>query len=133
MAPSRPAKPKTDAVTLLVKNARLETEFSNSNSDVRHTTRTQAAQGCSLQEYWNYEKYIGCGGFGSVHLERCFDVDVVWDDSDYEDEGEEGDARTKIGAFRAVKQLSKPRDQAKLSGKLLRELHSLVFFTKPKV
>ncbi|KAK2608103.1 hypothetical protein N8I77_006736 [Diaporthe amygdali] len=112
MATSKPTKLKTDTVTLMVKNARLETDFSNSNSD---------------------EKYIGCGGFGSVHLETCFDVDVVWDDSDYEDEGEEGDARTKIGAFRAVKQLSKPRDQAKLSGKLLRELHSLVFFTKPKV
>lgn len=122
----------TDAVIRMVQEARLQTDFSYSFTDVRHTVRNHAADGSSVREYWEPGRYIGCGGFGSVQLQRCFDVEVLWDYGEYE-EGDDGGATNKIGSLRAVKQISKPRGQARLSGQFLRELHSLVFFRKPKV
>lgn len=133
MATSETAKSKADAVRRIVQDARLQTTFLDSRPSVRHKLRNQAAPGSSLREYWEHRKYIGCGGFGSVHLERCYDVEVLWDNSDYEDEGDDGGATNKVGSLRAVKQLSKPRDQPKLSGEFLRELHGLVSFTEPEV
>lgn len=124
---------KTDAVTHMVQEAKLQTDFLQSFSFVRHTVRNHAAEGSSLKEWWEPERYIGCGGFGSVQLQRCYDVDVLWDDSEYEEEGDDGGAKIKVGTLRAVKQISKPRDQVKLSGQFLHELHSLVFFATPKV
>lgn len=134
METNETAKSKTDAVTRMVKKARLQTTFSKSRDDhLHHTVRNQAAPGSSLREHWEHKKYIGCGGFGSVNLEKCVDVEVLWDDSDYEDEGDDGGATDKIGSLRAVKQIQKPRGQTKLSGELLRELHGLVSFTDPEV
>lgn len=133
MATNQTAKSKTDAVTRVVKDARLKTIFLESGSNVRHTVPNNAAPGSRLHEYWEHKKYIGCGGFGSVHLEKCYDIDVLWDDSNYEDEGNDGGTPRRIGSLRAVKQLSKPRGQPKLSGEFLRELHGLVSFTAPKV
>lgn len=133
MANNETAKSKADTVTRTVQNARLQTTFLESPTCVRHTVRNQVALGSSLNEYWEQKKYIGCGGFGSVHLEICIGVDVLWDNSYYEAEGNDGGATDKIGSLRAIKQLSKPRDQPRLSGEFLRELHSLVSFTEPKV
>lgn len=133
MAGRVPETSKADAATRMVEEARLQTTFSNQCLDVCHTVRNHAAQGSSIREYWEYKKYINSGAFGSVHLQKCTDVEVLWDDSDYEDEGDDGGATDKIGSFRAVKQLAKPPDQTRLSGEFLRELHSLVSFAKPKV
>lgn len=133
MAAKEPAESKADAVTRMVQKARLQTSFFEAHPYLRHTVRNQAAPGSSLREYWEHVRYIGCGGFGSVNLQRCIDVEVLWDDSDYEDQGDDGGATEKIRSLRAVKQLSKPRGQPKLSGELLRELHALVSFTDPKV
>lgn len=131
MATSEPAKSKADAIARVVQKARLQTSFLESRPF--HTVRNQAAPGSTLREWWEHKKYIGCGGFGSVKLEKCIDVEVLWDDDDYEDEGNDGDATEKVGSLRAVKQLSKPRGQPKLSGEFLRELYALVSFTDPKV
>lgn len=133
MATSEPAKSKADAIACVVQKARLQTSFLESRPCLRHTVRNQAAPGSTLREWWEDKKYIGCGGFGSVNLEKCIDVEVLWDNSDYEDEGDDGGATEKVGSLRAVKQLSKPRGQPKLSGEFLRELHGLVSFTGPKV
>lgn len=124
---------KTDAVTHMVQEARLQTDFLELVSGVRHIVRNVEAEGSSVQECWEPERYIGCGGFGSVELQRCTHVDVIWDDSEYEEEGDDGGATSKVGALRAVKQISKPRDEAQLSRQILHELHSLVFFANPKV
>lgn len=116
----------------MVQEERLQTDFSNSSTDVRHTIRNYV-DGSLVREYWEPKRYIGCGGFGSVQLQRCFGSEVLWDYSEYEEEGDDGSATNNIGVLRAVKQISKPRGQARLSGQYLRELHSLVFFRKPKV
>ncbi|KAG6360970.1 hypothetical protein INS49_012038 [Diaporthe citri] len=127
MATSETARWKADAVTRMVQDARLQTTFLQSPPGVRHTVRNTAAPGSSLREYWERKKYIGCGGFGSVHLEKCVDIEVLRDDSDYD-----GGATNKIGSLRAVKEVSQTKCQSNLSEEFLRELHSLVFFTQPK-
>ncbi|KAK7698492.1 hypothetical protein SLS64_012484 [Diaporthe eres] len=131
MATTETARRKADAVTRMVWDARLTTTYLEWLPGVRHVVLNTSAPGSSLREYWEYKKYIGCGGFGSVHLERCIDVEVLRDGSDYEDDANDG-ATNKIGSLRAVKKLSESRGQSKLSGEFLHELHSLIFFSQPK-
>lgn len=132
MATTETARRKADAVTRMVWDARLTTTYLEWLPGVRHVILNQSAPGSSLREYWEYEEYIGCGGFGSVHLERCMDVEVLRGGSDYEDDANDG-ATNKIGSLRAVKKISESRGQSKLSGEFLHELHSLIFFSQPKV
>lgn len=127
------AKSKAKAVIRMVQDAKLQTTFLESRREVRQNVRNEAAPGSSLREYWEQKQVIGGGASGSVNLEKCIDIEVIWDNSDYEDEGDDGGATNKIGSLRAVKQLSKPRSQPELSEGFLRELHGLVSFNEPKV
>lgn len=133
MATSETARWNADAVTRMVQDARLQTTFSKSDPRVSHTVRNQADPGSLLREYWEFKDCIGCGKFGYIDLEKCVDVDVLHGDSDQEDDVDDGGTINKVGSLRAVKELSKPIGQSELPGEFLRELHSHVFFSQPKV
>lgn len=133
MPSNETAKSKTEAVIRMVQDAKLQTSFLVSRPEVRHNIRNQAAPGSSVREYWEQKQVIGEGAFGSVNLEKCIDIEVLWDDSDYESDGDDGGATNKIGSLRAVKHISKARGQLKLSREFLHELHGLFSFNEPKV
>lgn len=131
MATSEPAKAKTDVIADLAQKARLQTTFSNQSLEVCHTVRDHTEQGSLVREHWKHENYIRRSGLGSVDLQKCNDVEVLWDD--YEKEGDDRGFKDRIGSLRAVKLIHKPRDQMKLAGEFLSELNGLVSLTKPEV
>jgi hypothetical protein len=53
----------------LVRDTRLETEFKNGNTIHSYTTSDSLRRVKKQKVYWQKEKEIGRGGFGSVHLE----------------------------------------------------------------
>lgn len=87
------------------------------SSRTRHETRRRT-------------RYLGCGGFGSVYLQECESVDVEWDDSECEGDG---DDEGIVGTLRAVKQIAKPIWTSAGQDGLARELHGMLFFSKPEV
>lgn len=129
MANTELAKAKTDVIAHSVQKARLQTTFSKQSLDVCHTVRNHTAEGSSVLECWWYENEIG----GSVHLQKCNNVLVLWDDSDYEKKGDDRGPEDKIGSLRAVKQFCKPSSEIKLAAEFLSELNGLVSLTEPGV
>lgn len=121
---------------LELNEAKLATEFDSEYDPQRvtHAIRAGQSSGASRirREGWRRRRYLGCGGFGSVFLEECESVDVEWDNSECEGDGDDD---KMIGRLRTVKQLVKPSSevQTRLCEPFLRELRGLLFFNKPCV
>lgn len=115
---------KRDTV-LNLDRARLQATFDSEDDPqvTSHTFRNVIKPTTTRKEQWKRQKSLGCGGFGTVYLEKCIGVlgYVEVDDDD------------KTGELRAVKRIQKAKNQSSLSKASLRELNSLVFFSGPAV
>ena len=105
--------------------ARLRANF-DSEHDPQVTCRTCPSAidpRTTREEKWKRQKFLGCGGFGTVILKKCIgvfsDVEVGNDDN--------------TGNLRAFKRIRKARNQRTLSKKSVGELNGLVFFSSPTV
>jgi serine/threonine protein kinase len=115
---------KRDAV-LKLKQARLQATFDSEDDPqvTYHTFRNAIEPTTTREEQWERQKSLGCGGFGTVYLEKCTGVTghVEHDDDD------------KMGELRAVKRIQKAKNQSSLSKTSVRELNSLICFSGPAV
>ncbi|KAL1850732.1 hypothetical protein Daus18300_012810 [Diaporthe australafricana] len=103
--------------------ARLQATFDSEDDPqvTSHGFRNAIDPSSTRREEWERQKMLGSGGFGTVFLDKCMRVNgyVEVDEDD------------KTGQLRAVKWITKAKNQTSLSKDSIRELNSLVFFSGP--
>ncbi|KAF7512426.1 hypothetical protein GJ744_001361 [Endocarpon pusillum] len=97
----------------LVRDSRLRTEFRDSITIHSYLEIDEIGGRFSREEYWKTERFLGCGGFGQVRLEKCVAKGAMQD------------------SFRAVKVMNKPLDPS-LSLDFNRELEAIAKFSNDR-
>lgn len=123
-------------ITIDINKARLRTRIDHTHdmTTVIHTITDDLEDKTIGEVCWRRKQRLGAGGYGEVYLQERVNIDnAVEKDSTSGHKGNEDPGRPRLGALRAVKEVTKWDDRTELPELCQRELQGLLFFTHSKV